>query len=97
MITHYTPEHDGYRIVGSLEYFNRTLYGGHGQDSLPEKFFTFAGDQPIVMGTVADWRNRADCAHAKCGVLTVGVALTPGLWIPIYYYHGEKDGDRVGS
>lgn len=97
MVTHYSPSDEGYRIVGSAEQFNRTLYGGHAQDHLPEKFFTFAGDQPIVMGTVADWRSRPDCAHAKCGVLIAGVALTPGLWLPIYYYAGEQDGDRTAG
>lgn len=97
MISHYTPCDEGYRIVGSPELFNRTLYGGHGNDHLAERFFTFAGDQPIVMGAVTDGLTRTDCAHAKCGALLAGVALTPGLWLPIYFYHGETGGDRTAG
>ncbi len=97
MNTRYTPVDDGYRIVGSPETFNRALYGGHGQDALPERYFTAAGDAPIVMGAVSDWRQREDCSHAKCGTLMAGVAVTPGYHLPIFYYHGERDGDRTAE
>lgn len=97
MRTHYQPVEDGYQIVGSREIFNRALYGGHEQDDLPEHFFTFAGDQPLVMGAVSDWRKRNDCTDAKCGVLMIGVALTPGIRVPSFFYAGEDDGDRYSQ
>jgi hypothetical protein len=97
MDTRYAPVDDGYRIVGSLETFNRTLYGGHGQDALPERYFTAAGDAPIAMGAVSDWRQHEDCSHAKCGTLMAGVAVTPGYHLPVFYYHGERDGDRTAE
>ena len=64
MKTHYNPVDDGYQIVGSKEIFNRALYGGHEQDHLTERYFTFAGDLPIVMGAITDWRKHADCIHS---------------------------------
>ncbi len=97
MKARYQPVEDGYQIVGSRELFNRTLYGGHEQDELPERYFTFGGDSPVIMGAVTDWRSRPDCTHAKCGVLMTGVAMTPGLHIPDYYYFDEKDGDRTSQ
>jgi len=95
--THYQPVEDGYQIVGSREIFNRALYGGHEQDDLPERYFTYAGDQPLVMGAVTDWRKRNDCTDAKCGTLMLGVAMTPGVRIPLFFYAGEQDGDRYSQ
>ncbi|NLX04060.1 MAG: hypothetical protein GXY33_02830 [Phycisphaerae bacterium] len=97
MDTRYQPVDDGYRIVGSTSIFNRTLYGGHAQDDLPERYFTFAGDAPMVMGAITDWRKRPDCSDAKCGTFMAGVAATPGVRVPVFYYQGERDGDRYGQ
>ncbi|MFA6111250.1 MAG: hypothetical protein WDA75_21035, partial [Candidatus Latescibacterota bacterium] len=97
MDTRYAPVEDGFRIVGSPETFNRALYGGHSQDPLPERYFTAAGDAPVVMGAISDWRKREDCSHAKCGTFMAGIAVTPGYHLPIFYYHGERDGDRTAE
>jgi hypothetical protein len=83
--TRYQPVADGYRIVGSGEIFNRTLYGGHAQDDSAERFFTFAGDLPLVMGAVSDWTQCRWCKYAKSGVLMSGLALTPGVQTPFFY------------
>jgi hypothetical protein len=48
----YQPTPGGYCIVGGQECFNRTLYGGHAQDDLQNRYYTLAGDQPIVMGAI---------------------------------------------
>jgi len=80
----YQPVKDGYRIYNSSRYFNRTLYGGHSQDPLPERFFTFAGDQPVIMGAITDWRKEAACKQAKCGTLMAGLCYTPGSDLPRY-------------
>ena len=97
MKTRYTPVDNGYQIIGSKEKFNRVLYCGHEKDHLPEKYFTFVGDQPIVMGAISDWRKRANCAHAKCGVFMLGIALAKGLHVPMYFYDGDKGGDRTAQ
>lgn len=97
MDVRYTPSGDGFRIVGGGEIFNRALYGGHGQDNLPERYFTAAGDAPLVMGAISDWRKREDCSLAKCGTFMAGVAVSPGLHLPQYYYAGEKGGDRTAE
>ena len=81
MRTRYYPVEDGHEIIGSREYFNRSLYGGHEHDDLTERFITFAGDMPIVMGVVTDWTKQVSGAvgnYAKSGVLMSGIALTPG-------------------
>ncbi|OHB58855.1 MAG: hypothetical protein A2Y12_00355 [Planctomycetes bacterium GWF2_42_9] len=78
MRTRYQPVDNGYEIVGSRETFNRTLYGSHANDNLPERYFTFAGDLPLFMGAVTDWSKHTACHFAKNGVLMSGIALTPG-------------------
>lgn len=84
MKLHYQPVSDGYQIVGSNNIFNRGLYGGHENDSLTEKYVTFAGDQPVVLGAITDWRTSEACLHAKCGTFMVGIASTPGVTAPVF-------------
>ena len=68
------------RKVGSLNRFNRVLYGGHENDTEGfGKFFTFAGDAPIFMGAASDCMVNNWCYQAKRGVLQSGLALTPGV------------------
>jgi hypothetical protein len=81
---------NGYEIIGSREFFNRTLYGSHANDDLQERYFTFAGDLPLFMGAVTDWSKNLSSSYAKCGVLMSGLALAPGLKIPSFY---SKDVD----
>ena len=88
--TRYRPVNDGYEIIGSREFFNRTLYGSHANDDLQERYFTFAGDLPLFMGAVTDWSKNLSSSYAKCGVLMSGLALAPGLKIPSFY---SKDVD----
>ena len=88
--TRYQPVDDGYEIIGSREFFNRTLYGSHANDDLQERYFTFAGDLPLFMGAVTDWSKNLSSSYAKCGVLMSGMALAPGLKIPSFY---SKDVD----
>ncbi len=64
---------------GSNERFNRVLYGGHGKDVEPGRFFTFAGDVPLFMGAMSDYRKNSWCYQAKLGILQSGLALTPGV------------------
>lgn len=63
--------------LGSLEKFNRVLYGGHAQDAGAGRFFTFAGDVPLFMGASSDYQKDTWCYQAKNGVLQSGLALTP--------------------
>lgn len=77
-ITHYQSVDNGYAITGSRETFNRTLYGSHANDGLPERYFTFAGDAPLFMGAVTDYSKHTACHYSKCGTLMSGLALTPG-------------------
>jgi hypothetical protein len=93
----YQAVEGGCAIVGSSECYNRALYGGHAHDGYTERFLTFAGDQPVIMGAVSDWRVAESCAQGKCGTFMAGLALTPGLRIPIYYYTGDQDGDRTSQ
>jgi hypothetical protein len=81
----YQPVANGYQIIGSREIFNRTLYGGHAQDDQTERYFTYAGDLPLVMGAVSDWTKVRWCKFAKCGTLMSGLALTPGVQTPFFY------------
>jgi len=90
--THYTPEENGYSINGSTEIFNRTLYGSHKNDDNPERFFTFAGDTPLFMGAISDWRKNSVTLFEKCGVLSSGLAITPGGRWKFYY---SKDIDQT--
>jgi len=83
--TRYQPTDNGYQITASREIFNRTLYGGHANDDLQERFFTLAGDTPLIMGTVTDWSKHTACHYAKCGVLMSGLALTPGVKVSHFY------------
>lgn len=83
--TRYHAVANGYETTGGCEMFNRTLYGSHVNDDLPEKFFTFAGDLPIFMGAVTDWSKHTACHYAKNGVLMSGLALTPGVNMPHFY------------
>jgi len=76
---------NGYEIIGSRETFNRTLYGAHANDDLPERYFTFAGDLPLFMGALTDWSKHSSCHYAKSGVLMSGLALTPGEKVPHFY------------
>lgn len=83
--TRYTPTENGYAISGSTERFNRPLYGGHANDHKPERFFTFAGDAPQFMGAVCDWTAGTVTYQKKCGILTSGLAITPGQRSGFYY------------
>ncbi len=85
MRTRYQPVEDGYWITGSRELFNRTLYGAHAHDDRPERYFTFAGDLPLVMGAATDWSQNKWGNYAKSGVLFSGLALTPGMQTPAFY------------
>ena len=68
------------RKFGSLNRYNRVLYGGHERDAEDYgKFFTFAGDAPIFMGAASDCLKNNWCYQAKRGVLQSGLALTPGV------------------
>ena len=83
--TRYTPTENGFAVRGSSEIFNRTLYGSHKNDENRERFFTFAGDAPQIMGAVSDWLNNTVSRYAKCGVLNSGLAMTPGQRSSFYY------------
>lgn len=82
---HYTPTENGFSINGSSELFNRMLYGSHTNDDKPERFFTFAGDAPQFMGAVCDWTKKLEAYQEKCGVLSSGLAITPGKRHQFYY------------
>ena len=88
--THYTPTETGYAIDGSCEIFNRPLYGSHKNDDHTSRFFTFAGDAPLFMGTTTDWVNDPSSLHAKSGVLVSGLAITPGRRSE-WYFSNEID------
>ncbi|MFA6175255.1 MAG: hypothetical protein WC765_01605 [Phycisphaerae bacterium] len=90
MKTRYQPVDQGYEIMGSRELFNRTLYGSHAHDDRPERYFTFAGDLPLVMGAATDWSKNKSGNYAKSGVLFSGLALTPGITTPAFY-SGDVD------
>lgn len=83
--THYTPTENGYAISGSSEIFNRTLYGSHKNDDKSGRFFTFAGDTPLFMGAITDWTSNSYSYYEKCGVLSSGLAITPGQRTRFYY------------
>jgi hypothetical protein len=93
---HYQPADSGYRIVGSNNLFSRALYGGHENDFLTEKYITFAGDQPLILGAITDWRKSAACLHAKCGTLMMGVAFTPGVSAPVFQTPAPR-GERLSQ
>ena len=78
MATNYIYEKDCMVRFGSFEKYNRVLYGGHANDSLQERFFTFAGDTPIFMGASSDFTKDTWCYQAKNGILMSGLALTEG-------------------
>ena len=84
-ISRYQPVENGYEIVGSREVFNRTLYGSHARDDRRERYFTFAGDLPLVMGAATDWSKNKSGNYAKSGVLFSGLAMAPGVSIPAFY------------
>ncbi len=90
--THYTPTKDGYAISGSLELFNKLLYGSHQNDDKEARYSTFAGDLPMVMGAATDWTVYDWCDFGKRGVLTSGLALTPG-----HRRDGANDSKETGS
>ena len=83
--TRYMLTENGFCVRGSSEVFNRTLYGSHKNDENPERFFTFAGDAPQIMGAVSDWLKSSFSYYAKCGVLNSGLAITPGQRSSFYY------------
>ncbi|MBQ2999224.1 MAG: hypothetical protein IJD64_02060 [Clostridia bacterium] len=83
--THYTPTENGYAISGSSEIYNRTLYGSHKNDDKVDRFFTFAGDAPQIMGAVSDWILSKVTYYEKCGILNSGLAITPGRRQRFYY------------
>lgn len=83
--THYSLTERGYEISASEEIFNRTLYGSHKNDDCPERFLTFAGDAPQIMGAVSDWLKSTVSYYAKCGVLSSGLAITSGQRSRFYY------------
>ncbi|MEI7829162.1 MAG: hypothetical protein WCI31_05310 [Prolixibacteraceae bacterium] len=74
----YQPVENGFRRVGSRYLFNRPLYGSHENDTLPERYVTFASDQPIVMGIISDWRKNEAGTHAKCGTFMAGFSIAVG-------------------
>jgi hypothetical protein len=74
----YQPVENGFRRVGSRYLFNRALYGSHENDSLTERYVTFASDQPILMGIISDWRKSESGNHAKCGTFMAGFAISVG-------------------
>lgn len=96
MKLHYQPVDSGYQIVGSNNIFNRALYGGHKNDSLTERYVTFASDQPIVLGAITNWQKNAAGLHAKCGTFMVGVASTPGVSAPMTK-NPTKQGERYSQ
>ena len=75
---HYQPVENGFQRVGSKYLFNKPLYGSHENDTLPERYVTFASDQPIVMGIISDWRKNEAGTHAKCGTLMAGFSIAVG-------------------
>ena len=75
---HYQPVENGFQRVGSRYLFNRPLYGSHENDTLPERYITFASDQPIVMGIISDWRKNEAGTHAKCGTFMAGLSIAVG-------------------
>ena len=97
-LANYSFDDDGIlRKFGSLNRYNRVLYGGHGRDAEDYgKFFTFAGDAPIFMGAASDCLKNNWCYQAKRGVLQSGLALTPGVTFgnPDRYgkwFHNSRD------
>ncbi|MEN6453491.1 MAG: DUF4450 domain-containing protein [Prolixibacteraceae bacterium] len=98
MKLHYLPVDNGYQIVGGNNIFNRGLYGGHKYDYLPEKYFTLAGDRPIILSAISDWKKSEACLHAKCGTFMAGIAYTPGVRAPIFRdFPLGKFGDRYSE
>ncbi len=106
MATNYTYEKDSMVRFGSFEKYNRVLYGGHANDDLQERFFTFAGDTPIFMGASSDFTKDTWCYQAKNGILMSGLAITEGYnlggnstWlhnssdIRAYWHHGYMSYD----
>ena len=92
--TRYKAVENGYEVIGSRETFNRTLYGSHAKDDLKERYFTFAGDLPLFMGSVTDYSKHTACHYAKNGVLMNGLALTPGVKMPHFYSSDIDIGSR---
>jgi hypothetical protein len=92
--TRFQPVDGGYQLVGSTEVFNRPLYGGHAQDDLPERFVTLAGDQPVVLGVITDWRKQPACLQAKCGTLLIGMAMDHDASYPVV---GNSSEDRFSQ
>ena len=86
----YTLTENGFATSASSEVFNRTLYGSHKNDDNPERFFTFAGDAPQIMGAVANWLKNSVSYYAKCGILNSGLAITKGQR-QNFYYSGHID------
>ena len=84
-LSHYTLTENGYATSASSEVFNRTLYGSHTNDENPERFLTFAGDAPQIMGAITDWLKSTVSYYAKCGVLNSGLAITAGQRSRFYY------------
>ena len=76
---YHLDEEGGLYCFGSNLRYNRVLYGGHNHDDSARRFFTFAGDAPIFMGALSDYKINNWCYQAKCGVLQSGLALTPGV------------------
>lgn len=88
--TRYRADEDGYEIIAGGEFFNRILYGSHVNDHRPERYFAFAGDQPLFAGAVVDWTKGPYGGFAKNGYLMSGLALTPGMITPS---HSSEDID----
>lgn len=84
-VARYTLTENGFATSASSEVFNRTLYGSHKNDENPERFLTFAGDAPQIMGAITDWLKCTVSFYAKCGVLNSGLAITPGQRQRFYY------------
>jgi hypothetical protein len=64
---HYQPVENGFRRVGSRYFFNRPLYGSYENDTLQERYVTFASDQSIVIRIISDWRKNETGTNSKCG------------------------------
>ena len=79
------------KTFGSFEHYNRVLYGGHANDVDQGKFFTFAGDTPLFMGTSSDYTKDTWCYQAKNGILMSGIALTPGVGVYSRWFHDCQD------
>ncbi len=72
MTTRHLPVDNRYAITGSREIFNRTLYCSHARDELPERYFTFAGELPLIISHASDCvGNTGTCSHDRTQIKSV--------------------------